>query len=182
MPIEIKVAPPGITISQGRTFMVTNSAGEINPQTDEGVFAIDTRFISYYHLYINHEPWVLVNSSQLNFYASRTYLTNPKIGTEDGDFEANTIGLTIERTVEDGIHEDFYIVNYTGKKISFTLQLALRSDFADLFEVKSKRLVQRGRMLTEWDKKEHRLRTTYDHHDFHRAVTYWIPSTDVPVG
>ena len=59
MPIEIKVAPPGITISQGRTFMVTNSGGEINPQTDEGVFAIDTRFISYYHLFINRVPWVL---------------------------------------------------------------------------------------------------------------------------
>src|SRR6266566_8948016 len=57
MPIEIKVAPPGITISQGRTFMVTNSGGEINPQTDEGVFAIDTRFISYYHLFINRVPW-----------------------------------------------------------------------------------------------------------------------------
>src|ERR671939_349013 len=109
MPIEIKVAPPGITISQGRTFMVTNSAGEIDPQTDEGVFAIDTRFISYYHLFINRVPWVLVNSSQLGFYASRTYLTNPKLSTEDGDIAANTIGLTLERTVESGIHEDFYV-------------------------------------------------------------------------
>ena len=111
MPIEIKVAPPGITISQGRTFMVTNSGGEINPQTDEGVFAIDTRFISYYHLFINRVPWVLVNSSQLSFYASRTYLTNPKISTEDGDIAENTIGLTLERTVENGIHEDFYVTN-----------------------------------------------------------------------
>ena len=182
MPIEIKVAPPGITISQGRTFMVTNSAGEINPQTDEGVFAVDTRFISYYHLFINRVPWTLVNSSQLSFYASRTYLTNPKISTEDGDIEANTIGLTLERTVEDGIHEDFYIVNYTGKKINITLGLALRSDFADLFEVKSKRFVNRGRMLTTWDMHERRLRTNYDHKDFHRAVTYWIPGVGVPVG
>ncbi|HEX6480228.1 MAG TPA: glycogen debranching N-terminal domain-containing protein [Ktedonobacteraceae bacterium] len=63
MPIEIKVAPPGITISQGRTFMVANSGGEIKPQTDEGVFAIDTRFISYYQFFINRIPWVLVSSS-----------------------------------------------------------------------------------------------------------------------
>ena len=182
MPIEIKVAPPGITISQGRTFMVTNSGGEINPQTDEGVFAIDTRFISYYHLFINRVPWVLVNSSQLSFYASRTYLTNPKISTEDGDIAENTIGLTLERTVENGIHEDFYVTNYTGKKISVTLELALRSDFADLFEVKSKRLVNRGRMLTAWDMQERRLRTSYDNKDFHRAVIYAIPSPGVPVG
>ena len=182
MPIEIKVAPPGITISQGRTFMVTNSGGEINPETDEGVFAIDTRFISYYHLFINRVPWVLVNASQLSFYASRTYLTNPEISTEDGDIAENTIGLTVERTIEGGIHEDFYVTNYTGKKITITLELALRSDFADLFEVKSKRLVNRGRMLTEWDMQERRLRTSYDNKDFHRAVIYAIPSPGVPIG
>src|SRR5579864_7589320 len=123
MPIEVKVAPPGITISQGRTFMVTNAAGEIHPQTDQGVFAGDTRFIGYYRLFINRKPWILINSSQLSFYASRTYLTNPKISTEDGDLAENTIGLTLERTLENGLHEDFYIVNYTGKKISFLLEL-----------------------------------------------------------
>jgi N-terminal domain of (some) glycogen debranching enzymes len=63
MPIEIKVEPPCITISQGRTFMITNSAGEIDPQTDESVFAVDTRFISYYHLFINRVLWALINSA-----------------------------------------------------------------------------------------------------------------------
>jgi len=89
--------------------------------------------------------------------------------------------LTLERTVENGIHEDFYVTNYTGKKISITLELALRSDFADLFEVKSRRFVNRGRMLTAWDMQERRLRTSYDNKDFHRAVTYAIPSPGVPV-
>ncbi|MBF6590964.1 MAG: amylo-alpha-1,6-glucosidase, partial [Ktedonobacterales bacterium] len=182
MPIEIKVAPPGITISQGRTFMLTDSAGEINPQANEGVFAADTRFISSYHLFVNGVPWALINSSPLSCHASRTYLTNPKISTEDGDFAANTIGLTLDRTVEEGIHEDFYITNYTGKKIRFTLELALRSDFADLFEVKSKRLIRHGRMLTEWDRQGRKLCTRYDNRDFHRAVIYTIPRADVPVG
>lgn len=35
MSIEIKVAPQGITISQGRTFMVTDERGEINPPSGE---------------------------------------------------------------------------------------------------------------------------------------------------
>jgi N-terminal domain of (some) glycogen debranching enzymes len=134
MPLEIQVAPPGITISQGRTFMVTDERGEINPRCDQGVYAIDTRFISYYRFFINRKPWVLVNASQLNFYAARFYLTNPKISAQAGDFEAHTIGLMIDRRVEDDIHEDFYVVNYTGKRISLSLQLSLRSDFADLFD------------------------------------------------
>src|SRR5258708_27513095 len=136
MPIEVKVDPPGIIISQGRTFMVTNSAGEINRQTNEGVLAGDTRFISHYHLFINREPWTLINSSQLSFYASRTYLTNPQISTEDGDIAENTIGLTLERTVEHGIHEDFYIVNYTAHgsrygcdKVHFVSFIVLLSSF-----------------------------------------------------
>jgi N-terminal domain of (some) glycogen debranching enzymes len=77
MPIEIKVAPPGITISQGRTFMVTDQGGEIQPQSEQGVYTIDTRFLSSYRLYLNHQPWQLVTSSQLSFYAARIHLTNP---------------------------------------------------------------------------------------------------------
>ncbi|HLH60841.1 MAG TPA: glycogen debranching N-terminal domain-containing protein [Ktedonobacteraceae bacterium] len=181
MPAEIKVAPPGITISQGRIFMVTNQRGEIDPETDAGVYAIDTRFICAYHLYINRQPWVLVNSGQQAFYASRVYLTNPKLSAEDGDIEANTISLTIDRTVEEGIHEDFYIVNYAGKRLRLFFQMELLADFADIFEVKSKRIVERGRIRTRWDQHNYRLSTSYDHEDFHRAVIYSIPTPSVPI-
>ena len=182
MPVEIKVSPPGITISQGRTFMVTDQRGEINLQSDQGIYAIDTRFISSYHLYINRIPWELVNSGQLSFYASRVYLTNPGCSTQTAELDAHTIGLMVERTVGNGIHEDFYITNYTGKKIAFVLELGLDSDFADLFEVKSKHLVRRGRMRTRWDEHEKKLRTSYTDKDFHRAVTYHVFNTEVPVG
>lgn len=60
MPIEIQVGPPGITISRGRTFMVTDQRGEIDPQTEAGVYALDTRFVSSYRLFLNGEPLVLV--------------------------------------------------------------------------------------------------------------------------
>src|SRR5579875_463109 len=181
MPAEIKVAPPGITISQGRIFMVTNQRGEIDPETDAGVYAIDTRFICAYHLYINRQPWVLVNSGQQAFYASRVYLTNPKLSAEDGDIEANTISLTIDRTVEEGIHEDFYIVNYACKRLRLFFQMELLADFADIFEVKSKRIVERGRIRTRWDQHNYRLSTSYDNEDFHRAVIYSIPTPSVPI-
>jgi glycogen debranching enzyme len=146
------------------------------------VYARDTRFISDYHLYINREPWTLLTSSQVNFYTSRFHLTNPKLSTQDGELEPNTIGLTLERTVGEGIHEDFYIANYNNKQISFVLELAIHSDFADLFEVKAKRIVRRGHMLTEWDRQEGTLRTSYDHGDFHRAATYHIPGAQHQVG
>src|SRR5215813_12969711 len=99
MPVEIKVGPPGITISQGRTFMVTDECGEIAPHCDEGVFAIDTRFISTYHVSVAGQPWTLLTASQISFYAARIYLANPAFYSEGTTVPANTIGLTIDRTV-----------------------------------------------------------------------------------
>jgi glycogen debranching enzyme len=181
MSIEIKVGPPTITISQGRTFMVTTQAGEILAHTDQGLYADDTRFFSYYRLYINREPLQVVNSSQLSFYASRFHLTNPQIETEGGVIDAQMLRVTINRVVSEGIHEDIDIANYTGKKIHFLLEVAMRSDFADLFEVKTKHIIQRGQEQTQWNAQEKQLYTAYDNKDFHRAVRYCVLN-DVPVG
>jgi glycogen debranching enzyme len=174
MDTEIRVGPPVITISQGRTFMVTTRAGEIRTGSDEGVYALDTRFVSFYRLYINHVPLEVINASQLTFYAARYHLTNPKINTEGGIIEAQTLSITIDRLVDEGIHEEFEIINYSGHKVIFVFELSLRSDFSDLFEVKNHNIVQRGQTETAWDKHHSRLRTTYDNKDFHRAAVYEI--------
>ncbi len=182
MSTEIKVGPPVLTISQGKTFMVTDQRGFINTDSDEGVYAIDTRFLSFYHLYINRVPWEVINSSQLSFYAARIHLTNPLIKTEGGIIAENALGLTIDRTVSEGVHEEFEIVNYSGQKVAFVLELGIRSDFADIFEVKSGDIIQRGKQITYWDEHQNILRTMYDNKDFHRAAIYQVTRTSSPVG
>jgi glycogen debranching enzyme len=181
MTIEIKVGPPVITISQGRTFMITDHRGYINTDSDHGVYAIDTRFISFYHIYINRVPLEVINSNQLTFFASRIHLTNPEIKTEGGVIGAHALGLTLNRTVSEGIHEEFEIINYSGKKVTFVLELALRSDFADIFEVKAHDIIQRGKQQTQWDEDKKLLCTTYDNKDFHRAALYQVTRTSSPV-
>jgi glycogen debranching enzyme len=83
--------------------------------------------------------------------------------------------------VSEGIHENLDIANYTGKSVHILLELAMRSDFADLFEVKTKHIIQRGKEQTQWNAQEKQLYTTYDDKDFHRAVRYHILD-DVAVG
>jgi hypothetical protein len=95
MPIEIKVGPPTITTSQGRTFIVTTQSGEIQANTDQGVYAQDTRFVSSYRLYVNRARLSVINSSQLSFYASRFHLTNPQIETESGTILEQTLRITL---------------------------------------------------------------------------------------
>src|ERR1700753_2665603 len=162
MPIEIKIGPPIITISQGRTFMVTDKQGNIMADSDQGVYASDTRFISLYKLFINRIPWKMINPSELNFSTARFQLTNAAINTVEGELAPHTIGLTLDRRVDEGIHEEFELVNYSGQKVQFLLELALRSDFADIYEVKTNKIVQRGEQETQWHAKTRQLRTTYD--------------------
>lgn len=174
MSTEIKVGPPVITISQGRTFVVSTSEGGIRADTDEGVYAMDTRFISFYCLFINRVPLKVINSSQLTFYAARYHLTNPEINSEGGVIKQNTLSLTIDRMVNEGVHEELEILNYSGNKATFLLELSIRSDFADIFEVKGHNIVQRGETETVWDKGRTQLRTSYDNQDFHRAAVYKV--------
>ena len=180
MPIEIKVGPPVITISQGRTFMVSDLIGNIDSQTFQGVYMNDTRFLSSYHLRINGNNLEVINSSQLTFDASRFHLTNPSIELEDGPLEAQTLHIAVNRIVSDGIHEDLDVANYSGKTVSFLLELTLHSDFADIFEVRTMHIVRRGQILTHWDTKKKLLITSYDNQGFHRAFSYLIQD-DVPV-
>lgn len=178
MPVAISVGPPVLTINQGSTFMVTDLNGEIAPESEQGVFASDTRFVSYLAISANGEPWVRLTSSPTTYYAARIHLTNRLITTEEGDIPEGTLGLVIVRTVGDGIHEDLDVTNHGMQPVRFNLEVALRSDFADLFEVKSKRLVRRGRIETDWDGNGPELRVSYENRDFHRRLIYRLEKSD----
>src|SRR5881397_1941518 len=108
MPVEIAVRPPLLSINHGATFMVTDLGGEIQADTEQGVFADDTRFVTYYAIFANGLPWQRLNSAATAYYAARIYLTNAVVPTEDGDVPAGTLSLVIHRTVADGIHEDLH--------------------------------------------------------------------------
>jgi len=174
MSIEVTVGPAVLTINHGSTFMVTNPAGEIAAESEQGVFADDTRFLSYYALSANGEPWVLLTSATSTYYAMRVHLTNRRFQTEAAVAEAGTLALVVTRAIAEGIHEDLDVTNHGLSPARFNLELALRSDFADLFEVKSHEFVRRGHIVTEWDEKHASLETRYTNSDFHRSFVYRV--------
>ena len=158
--------------------MLTDQRGEIDLESEQGVFAGDTRFVSFYQLYINGARWDLLSSSAVSYYAARFHFTSPSVATEHGDIRRQALGLTVTRTVGDGIHEDLEITNYGLHSAQFTLEIALRSDFADLFEVKSQKLVRRGRIATHWDEARTELVNAYIHEDFKRRLIYRVLNFD----
>src|ERR1700758_4983724 len=106
MPAEISVGPPILTINNGSTFMVTDLDGHIAANSEQGVFAGDTRFVSYYEISANGEPWELLTSSPTAYYTAQVYLANPTILTEEGQIPERTLSLVLNRAVGEGIHED----------------------------------------------------------------------------
>src|SRR5262245_913133 len=168
MPVEVSVGPPVLTINHGSTFMVTDRAGQIAADSEQGVFCADTRFVSSFRIFANGESWMVLTSGTPTYYVVRVHLMNRAFKTEDGDVPEGTLALTITRAVGEGIHEDFDLTNYGLHAVRFNLEIALRSDFADLFEVKAREYVRRGRVVTEWDENAAELRTSYTNRDFQR--------------
>jgi glycogen debranching enzyme len=175
---ELSVGPPVLTINQGSTFMVTDHKGEIASESEQGVFAGDTRFVSFYQTSANGEPWTLITSSGTTYYSARIHMTNPLIRTESGDIPAGTLALSLIRAISDGLHDDLDITNYNQVPVRFNLEIAIRSDFADLFEVKSHQFTRRGHIVTHWDPAQSAMTTTYTNSDFYRALTFRLRRSD----
>ena len=171
MPLKVQVGPPQISIHQGQTVLITEESGRIGWPSDKGLYFFDTRVISSWAIYANGEPWDLLTGGAISYYASRIFLTNRVLRTEQGVIPQRTLGLTISRWISGGMHEDLDVTNDSQKAVKFQLEIALRCDFADVFEVKSGGIVRRGRVATEWSEPDQQLRTTYRNGDFSRAVT-----------
>jgi glycogen debranching enzyme len=183
MTVKITVGPPVLTINRNSTFMVTDYGGEIDPAEAQGVFADDTRFVSGYRLRLNGQSWERISAATVSYHSARIYLANPPLHDfDDGStIEANSIGLQLLRAVDDGVHEVFEITNYNLRPVKLVLELELRSDFADLFEVKAPPIRERQNLVTQWDDRGCRLVTIYQNEDYLRRCIYQVAQADLPV-
>jgi glycogen debranching enzyme len=170
MPFKVEVGPPQIAIHQAQTVLVTNPDGQVTWPSDKGLYFLDTRLVSAWAIYANGELWELLNGGSVTYDTARIHLTNRAFPTEDGAVPAHSLGLVIGRKLAGGLHEDLDITNHGRKHVRFNLEIAIRSDFADVFEVKQNRIVRRGRISTDWSDAQQKLRTTYRNQDFVRAV------------
>jgi glycogen debranching enzyme len=188
MPVDIEIGPPVLTINHGHVFMVSDMDGQVvasrngteSSESELGVFAEDTRFVSHYASTVNGRPWTRLSSSATAHYAERIYLVNPPLPLLDREIPGGTLQLVITRAIGRGIHEDLDITNYSLTPAHFRFEITLRSDFADLFEVKAHRIVPRGNIVTTWDQERSELTNSYTNRDFQRRLIYRTVRSDSP--
>jgi glycogen debranching enzyme len=171
MPFTVQVGPPQIAIHQGQTVLVSEPNGEVYWPSEKGLYFLDTRLISSWTIYANGEKWELLNGGGVSYYGARVFLTNHAIATQEGIIPPRTLSLVLTRSISGGMHEDLDVTNHGSRHVRFQLEIAVRCDFADIFEVKSNRIVRRGRIETHWSEHQQRLATTYVNGDFSRSVT-----------
>ncbi|WP_427157134.1 glycogen debranching N-terminal domain-containing protein [Aliinostoc sp. HNIBRCY26] len=168
MPTKVIINPGLITINDGSSFLVTASDGSINSNLPQGFFVRDTRLISYYEISLNLHPLVLLASSNISHHSALYQFTNPQFPTIKRNLPPGCLLISIRRDIVEGMHEDIDITNYHHEPVEFQLMLALRSDFADIFDVKSKQILTRGVTNTTWQ--DSVLKTDYRNGDFVRGV------------
>ncbi len=171
MPFKVQVGPPQIAIHQGQTILIAAEDGQIPWPSDKGLYYRDTRLISAWFVYADGAPWTLLNGGAITYYAARIFLTNEEVLTQDGSIPPRTLSLVISRAIDGGMHEDLDITNHGTARVHFNFEIAIRCDFADVFEVKSGKIIRRGQINTEWNAEAQRFSCTYEHDDFLRAVT-----------
>ena len=177
MGMEVRVGPSVVTINQSTTFLVTREDGMIEAGSELGLFAQDTRFLSHYTFGINRLPWTLITGGAISYSEARWHHTNPAVTTETGDIPARALGMTTEREIGHGVCESVTITNYSLAPVAFQLEVIVRSDFADIFEVRADNVIDRGIVRSLWDERRGTLTNIYHHGDFHRRFIYRLHDT-----
>jgi len=185
---------PSVKINHGATFLVTDQQGAIPHGTEGeyGLYSSDTRFVSRHEIRINGKRPDSVASVRLSFRHARWHLVADSIAGPGGDMREARVAVTLDRLISLGrMHEDLTLHTYARAPVTVLLEVALESDFADLFEVRF-RSWQRRADLNTWWVGPASLEARYSNADFVRrclvrsvnsnaAITYANGALRIPV-
>ena len=170
MSFKVQVGPAQIAIHQGRTVLVCEPDGTIPHPSDKGLYFNDTRLVSAWSIFADGVRWDLLNGGATRHDTASIQLVNRALVTASGPIPARTLGMTLTRSIQGGMHEDIDIAHYGADAVRFNLEIGFRCDFADLFEVKAQKLVRRGSVTTDWSADKRLLQTAYANGDLRRSV------------
>ena len=185
--MPVIVGPSTITISHNNRFLIAQPDASMAPNDDVGFFALDTRFVAAHSITINGRAPLLLNASRVEHFSVRHEFTTPELPLGTGalgpsafTLPARSIGLRLDRTISEGVHEDYDLVSYAAAPVRLILEVAIESDFADIFDVRWKQLVRRGDIQTTWSAKAGELRTTYRNGTFRRDLVVQVQKATAP--
>jgi glycogen debranching enzyme len=173
-----ELGPDAIAILEGRSFMYSDSVGDVPEGSIGGLVHADTRFLNRWVLTLNGARLLALRSATVDHYSAAFFLTNPELP----GLAANTFGVRRLRFVGQGLHERIELQTFAEEPLSVELRLATGNDFADLFEIKDDVRDRSSEIQSEAG--DGRLTFRYRHDDFEAetAVEASPPPTAVENG
>jgi glycogen debranching enzyme len=153
-----ELGPDAIAILEGTTFMYSDSRGDVPAGSIGGLLHDDTRFLSKWELRLNGAPLSVLKSQVVDYYSAAFFLTNPDLP----GLRANTLAVRRLRFVGGGLHEQIGIRNSATEPVRFEIRLSAGTDYADLFEVKSRVRDRSAHIDIEHDPGTSSLRFQYE--------------------
>jgi glycogen debranching enzyme len=128
------VAEQPIKILDGNTFVVSDSAGDIEASSTDprGLFAYDTRFLNIWRLTVDGNRLTPLSVNDTTYFEAKFFLI-PATGSVYSDSEVSVVR---RRTIGIGFSEELIVKNHADKAADLTVRIEVGGDFADLFEVK----------------------------------------------
>ena len=175
--MPVTVGPSNLTINHDRQFLICQPNATMAPQDDVGFYARDTRFVSGYGVTINGRPPLLLDAITVEHFSARHEFMTPELRlgpssttSADGVLPERSIGFRLERTILEGVHEDYDLTNYAMHPVRVVLEVEIDSDFADIFDVRNHTLIRRGDLQTTWRPRAGELRSNYRNRTFRRGL------------
>src|SRR5947207_1349702 len=160
--------------SPGRSWSTRIASGKVSGRGSAcGSYARDPRFVSSYELTLAGKRPQLLNACTVRFYSARYVMTNPRIASPDLELEPASLALTLSRTIQEGVHEDYDLVNHARETVRLELAMAMEFDFADMFDVRAigrQRDRRRASRSISWSDDERQLVATYTFGPFSREL------------
>lgn len=126
-----------LSLVEGSSFCISAANGDIVAGSPHGLFFRDSRLLSRFELRINGaRPELLATATPEPFSGAVVGRGAPKPGVAD-----STLMVFRRRWIGRGMREDIELRNVGREPAYCLLEIAIESDFADLFEVKEQRVV-----------------------------------------
>jgi hypothetical protein len=184
------IGPPTITINWDHGFLVCQADGSMSPTDDVGFFSRDTRLVSGYRATLNGMAPILLDAVNIAHFSARHEFITPAMPMggvsgvsaelSDAVLPERAVGMRLDRTIFEGVHEDYDLLSFAKNPVRLVLEVAVESDFADVFDVRSHRLLRRGDLQTTWRPAGGELRTNYRNGEFRRDLIVRVAKPDSP--
>ncbi|MGH7726447.1 MAG: amylo-alpha-1,6-glucosidase [Candidatus Eiseniibacteriota bacterium] len=138
-------------LKQGETFGVFDRNGDVQPVGlgEQGLYHEGTRYLSRLELLVEGlRPLLLSSTIKEDNSLLLVDFTNPAAPSQDGGFvNRGAVHFFRSKFLWNGAaYERLRITNYALQAVDISFSLAFGADFADVFEVRGTRRVQRGRL------------------------------------